>query len=153
MDRFWSKVKRNGVCLEWQAFRNKLGYGMFRWAKESKSMMLAHRASWILVNGEIPDGQLVLHRCDNPSCVNPEHLFLGTNADNVADRDGKGRTSRARRNIGEEHPLSLLNEEKVRQIRELVANGQTHRLVAEKFGIHFGTVSDVVNRKRWKHVT
>lgn len=89
-DRFAEKFRINAEtgCWEWIAERNRKGYGMF-WHKDS--MTGAHRASYELHVGEIPDALHVLHRCDNPPCVNPEHLFLGTNQDNVDDRQRKGR--------------------------------------------------------------
>jgi hypothetical protein len=96
-DLFWSKVrKRRNGCWEWTAFKNKSGYGSFSFRG---GMIRTHRASWILTNGEIPKGEgfhgtCVLHKCDNPSCVNPEHLFLGTQSENIQDRNIKGRTQR-----------------------------------------------------------
>lgn len=93
MNRFWSKVDKGddgewGSCWLWTARTNHFGYGEF-WFR--KTIHKAHRVAWILVNGEIPDGLCVLHRCDNPSCVNPEHLWLGTKCDNNRDKAEKGR--------------------------------------------------------------
>ena len=88
-ERFWSKVKKqpNG-CWEWQAAKTRLGYGRF--APEGTTVK-AHRVSFELCKGPIPDGMHVMHSCDNPPCVNPEHLSLGSNQDNVNDREAKGR--------------------------------------------------------------
>jgi hypothetical protein len=89
-DRFWKKVDRRGEreCWSWTAARNSCGYGSF-W--DGRAVVQASRFSWQLENGPIPAGLYVLHSCDNPPCVNPAHLFLGTQGDNVADRKAKGR--------------------------------------------------------------
>lgn len=92
VDRFWAKVDRSGDCWVWTAYRNRNGYGQF-WF--NRSLHLAHRVSWILTNGSIPDGLCVLHQCDNPPCVNPAHLWVGTQVENIADRDAKGRQNHA----------------------------------------------------------
>jgi len=91
MRRFLSKVSLQitSGCWVWTGFRNAQGYGHF--ALDGYKVGRAHRASWVLHRGSIPTGLCVLHRCDNPSCVNPDHLFLGTDADNAHDRDAKGR--------------------------------------------------------------
>jgi hypothetical protein len=89
MDRFWSKVAKGAddACWLWQAGRFKSGYGAFAMRPHTKR---AHRVAWELVNGPIPDGLHVLHECDTPPCCNPAHLFLGTHADNMRDRQSKG---------------------------------------------------------------
>lgn len=88
--KFWNNVdKKDNGCWEWKGSKIPTGYGHLNW--ETCRNAYAHRVSWILANGEIPDGLCVLHRCDNPPCVNPDHLFLGTMADNIRDRDAKER--------------------------------------------------------------
>ena len=90
-DRFWSKVKKSKGCWEWQACTNEAGYGIV--GVGGKRTDRAHRVSWRLRYGEIPEGLFVLHRCDNRKCVRPSHLFVGTNQDNVDDMVAKGRNS------------------------------------------------------------
>ena len=87
---FWSRVQQSPSCWEWTGHRSEDGYGTLRF---NGQMQKAHRVAWQLTNGLIPDRFHVLHRCDNPPCVRPEHLFLGSNHDNVLDRHSKGRTN------------------------------------------------------------
>lgn len=88
MKRFWDKVDKSGDCWEWAAACNSSGYGHI---KLDGAMILAHRLSWILANGPIPDNLCICHTCDNRTCVNPDHLWLGTRADNNSDMTKKGR--------------------------------------------------------------
>src|SRR5262245_50376469 len=94
-DRFWAKVNKTDGCWLWTAQVNNKGYGRFYYYPKTETHrrswgIYAHRLSWMLANGEIPEGMNVLHRCDTPACVNPEHLFLGTQADNMHDCKIKG---------------------------------------------------------------
>lgn len=92
IQNFWKKVIKSDGCWKWTAAKNESGYGMFGIGK--KKLDRAHRISWKLLRGDIPKGLFVLHKCDNPECSNPEHLFLGTNLDNVRDMISKGRNSK-----------------------------------------------------------
>jgi hypothetical protein len=108
----------------------------------------AHRLSWEIYRGEIPEGMNVLHTCDTPPCVNPNHLFLGTRGDNNHDRHRKSRTA-----VGEEMPQHKLTEEEVIEIREKYATGQyIQQELADEYGVAGNTISYIVNRKRWKHL-
>ena len=88
MQRFWDKVEKTDGCWVWTASKNRQGYGYFRF---DGKMRKAHRMAWLFAIGEIPEGMMVCHSCDNPSCVNPEHLWLGTGQDNMDDMNTKGR--------------------------------------------------------------
>jgi hypothetical protein len=94
MQRFWDKVDKSGDCWLWTASKTHQGYGYFRF---DGTMRKAHRMSWLLANGEIPDEMFVCHTCDNPSCVNPEHLWLGNNQDNMDDMNIKSRHAMTKR--------------------------------------------------------
>jgi len=113
----------------------------------------AHRVAYELAFGNIQDGMQVLHRCDNPPCVNPAHLFLGTNADNVADKVAKGRQARGDGHglkvRGERHGLSRLTADAVMEIRRLSVAGVRRAEIATRFGIHPGYVSLVTSGRRW----
>ena len=133
-------------CWEWTAGRSRAGYGRF---KVERKQTPAHRHSYEHFVGPIPEGLCVLHKCDNPPCCNPAHLFLGTLLDNNKDRHAKGRTSRASRSQGEKHGLSKLTEAAVRAIR---ADSRIHREIAADYGVDRSAVSQVMRRETWGHV-
>lgn len=112
---------------------------------------LAHRMAWVEANGPIPDGMLICHRCDNPPCCRPDHLFLGTHADNSRDAATKGRL-RATFPRGTNHPAARLDTKRVREIRCRVAEGETQQSVADAYGVALTTVSAIVLRRNWKWV-
>lgn len=151
--RFWSKVNLGAGCWEWKGPRAKTGYGTIN---VNGMTATAHRVAWILVNGTIPPGLHVLHRCDNPPCVRPDHLFLGTHDDNMRDCSSKGRCGSTihpeRRPRGERHPGTRLTAELVRQIRALRVEGATCAALARRFGVSRGTIHNVVARRTWRHV-
>lgn len=161
---FWEKVGRKGKrdCWEWRAYRQPKGYGLIA---HGRGTMLAHRMSWLLNVGMIPDGLCVLHKCDNASCVNPSHLFLGTRADNNHDMERKGRAvhpegdnngSRLHPELlarGSRHGMSKLTEPEVREIRSEYKTGTTtHRRLATKFGVARSLIRFIVKRITWKHI-
>ena len=142
-DRFWSKVDKSGDCWEWTGYRVG-GYGRLLVRGVN---CRAPRIAWGLARSAIPPGLQVLHHCDNPPCVNPAHLFLGTHADNMADKSRKGRTAR-----GSAHGMARLTEADVAQIRELALSDETLDAIASRFGVSSGNVSKVVLRRTWRHV-
>lgn len=135
-------------CIEWAGGCNKAGYGR-RWNPSTKKLELAHREAWRENFGQIPEGMNVLHRCDNPPCVNPNHLFLGTHADNVADRDRKGRGNQPK---GERHPMSKLCDQDVRDIRIASGHGSSTIDLSELYRVDPETIRRVINRRTWSHV-
>lgn len=142
------------ACIEWDRFCDPVsGYGMLRWARRDGGdgqNWRAHRMAWVKAYGPIPDGMFVCHRCDNPPCVNPDHLFLGTPGDNSRDRDRKGRHVALR---GESNGSSKLNDDAVRAIRaRYAAGGVSQRALADEFGVDRVAVGFVVNGKTWRHV-
>lgn len=139
LDRFNKKytVDASG-CWLWTAFRNNVGYGQINAGRRGEGMLKAHRVSFELHVGPIPEGLWVLHRCDVRHCVNPEHLFLGTAADNMRDMCEKGR-----------HGRTKLTEADVRAIR---ADTRAQRTIAAAYGIRHGTVGNIKRRKAWRHV-
>jgi hypothetical protein len=148
-ERFWEKVSVGGDddCWEWTAAKSG-GYGRIG---DGKNSLIATRVSWEIHNGEIPEGKHVCHRCDNPPCVNPNHLFLGTHDENMIDMASKGR--RARKAVGVENGLSKLNPKKVREIRRKYATLKyTYKELANTYGVASPTIISVVKRLTWKHV-
>jgi hypothetical protein len=110
-------------------------------------MLLAHRVAWELVNGPIPDGLCVLHKCDTPLCVNVEHLFLGTNAENSADMEDKGRQAK-----GSANGFAKLTESDIPGIRRLLAAGVVQSEIGRRYGVGHWEISKIKTGKLWKHV-
>ncbi len=147
VDRFWSRVDKKGPddCWEWNRNILKNGYGQF-WCGEP---VLAHRFSYEAINGEgSARGMKVLHRCDNPPCCNPDHLFLGTSKDNMDDKHQKGRQRYIK---GDECSWSKLTESDVKEIRELIAQGMVQRRIAEKYNVHPATICYINKNASWNH--
>lgn len=149
--RFESRVARadGDACWLWTAGKDRKGYGAI--SLDAK-MHKAHRVAYQVHRGAIPAGMLVCHRCDVPACCNPEHLFLGTHADNTADMVAKGRANREPRRVGVNNPASKVTPDAVRQIRELKRRGVTGRQISRLFGIAESQVSNIVHGRHWRHV-
>lgn len=149
-------------CWVWMKSRSKKGYGRIN---VRNIIEFAHRVAWCLANGPIPEGLLVLHRCDNPPCVNPAHLFIGTAAQNTADMLAKGREYRkgsgnpaalaaGRLSLpkGAAHHNSKLNDDDVREIRALYPMGWTLQALSDKFAVHAGTIGPALYGRTWSHL-
>jgi hypothetical protein len=146
--RFREKVTkgRANECWFWTASTAGKGYGQIK-VPGTRRQVYAHRLAYELDVGPVPDGMMVLHTCDNPRCVNPKHLFLGTGADNLTDMARKGRHLYGERNT--EHRLT---ESEVHRIFDLAASGWSQRRIAEKFGVGQPQVGRILRGERWRHV-
>jgi hypothetical protein len=141
MKRFWDKAKKSEGCWEWTGCKQRTGYGRFRLAGWTQ---MAHRVAWELVHGLIPKGMQVLHRCDNPGCVNPNHLFLGTQTDNIYDMTAKGRHYR-----GERHKSAKLTESDVISIRMFDI---PTRALSNLYGVNRASIRAIKRGEKWKHL-
>lgn len=142
--RFHSKyeIASNG-CWLWKSRTSKSRACSF-WL--NKTRMSAYRASYIMHKGEIPEGYVVRHRCDDPACVNPEHLELGTQKDNCADKVSRNRCNAK---AGSAHSNTSLTENDVREIR---ASSESRKALALRFGVHYMTICDIIWRRTWTHI-
>lgn len=143
---FFSKTRKVDTgCWEWTGcYHKKDGYGR---TSIYGVYIVAHRVAWELMHGPVPSGLLVCHRCDNPACVRPSHLFLGTHADNQADM-----TAKRRGRAGERNGQAIITAEIALEVRRLYADGVNQSRLALKFGIAQGTVSNIITRKTWAHL-
>lgn len=132
-----------GECWEWQGSRHENGYGYVSFANKK---LYAHRVSYMIHVGPIPDGLDVCHSCDNPPCTNPEHLYPGTRQDNVDDMVRKGRNPR-----GEDNKTSKLTNAQVREIRRAHSAGSTQTELAHQYGVALSTVNAIIKGRSWKY--
>lgn len=143
-ERFWQQVLKGDGCWLWQSGKDLDGYGAFKAEHVGVTYTRAHRYSFVLHNGGvIPKGMNVCHSCDVPSCVRPDHLFLGTVAENMADKAAKGR---ARAPAGEKHMKAILTEEEARTI---LADPRPFTQLAAQYGVHPATISSLKRRESW----
>lgn len=143
--RFWSRVDKTshvGGCWIWTGYKNPSGYGR---CNINRLAISCHRLSFALANGKLEMGPYVCHRCDNPSCVNPDHLFLGSIHDNNRDCDDKNR-----RPHGENHCCAKLTNEQAIQIRAMIANGRSCRSISIEYGTSSQAIVNLKNGKTWK---
>lgn len=148
IERFWKYVDRDSDprgCWLWTGAKFHFGHGAFR--GEGSAMIRAHRFSWLLHRGQIPDGLCVLHTCDNPSCVNPLHLFLGTKTLNSIDCTAKRRQAR-----GEANANAKFSAETVREIRRLRKAGVMTKELAQGYSVNRSTIQRIVRKATWKQV-
>jgi len=156
-----SRVTETG-CIEWTGARRQDGYGV---VKIGERLRRVHRVAWEIKHGAIPDGAFICHRCDNPPCFNPSHLFVGDAIINVADMvhkkrqraplgDANGQRTRPdRRALGSRVGNALLDDDVVRLIRRRAASRESHAVIAEDVGVSVACIWMVVSRRRWQHVT
>jgi len=147
--RFWSKVEmgKPDECWEWRAYRNQDGYGKYMLNGRVES---AHRIAWQMNWGDIPDGLCVCHRCDNPACINPAHLYLATHQENMDDMREKGR---AKGHPGEENYKAKLTTEQVKEIRRSYKGGYGEAIkTAKKYGVSTSTIQRIASGVLWKTI-
>jgi hypothetical protein len=151
-ERFWKKVQKGPECWLWVGSKHRHGYGVMRISGGGKTGLpqktnKAHRLAWSLTHGPVPVGMSVLHRCDVRNCCNPEHLFLGTQADNVADMYAKGRANNVGA-VGERVWSAKLTAAQVIEIRKRTSS----IALAEEYGISYRHMRQIQSGVRWKHL-
>lgn len=151
LGRIWSRIVRvKDGCWIWPGNKNPRGYGI---VGIEKKQYLAHRVAWQNFHDRDPGEQIVMHDCDNPSCVNPEHLTLGDRIKNNADMRARGRGCNPPRHVGEKHPQAKLTKEQAREVFQRRDNGEPLKVLAEEFGISEAAVSYIYHGKNWASVT
>ena len=142
VDRFWRSIHKTSTCWLWQGAVGSTGYGVLTIEKRQH---YAHRLSWEMHYGRIPDDKIICHHCDTPLCVNPTHLFLGVQADNIHDALRKGRMRH-----GSLHPNAVLDEQ---QIQTILQSTLSSRQLAKLYHVSKTTILNIRNRVSWRHVT
>jgi len=149
--RFWKKVDKRGPdeCWGWRGYKTPLGYGQFQ-NFGGKGHTYAHRISYKIAHGHIQQDMIVRHSCDNPGCVNPAHLLLGTHKDNTMDMIERKRNLSC---VGENNNLAKLSAEKVIEIRKRFSGGEKNKFLAKEYGVSISTISSVCHKQTWKHIS
>lgn len=150
--RFWNKVTKTDGCWTWAGGKSGDGYGFIRCGSKGSPMIKASKLSWMIHNGYslVPKGMLICHSCDNPPCVNPDHLWLGTAQDNMDDKVNK-----QRHNFHENHGRTVLTKQQVDHVRAIYkgrGNGPTHLSIANSLGVEESTISKITTGKNWRPV-
>jgi len=150
--RFWSYTKKNEAtgCIEWTGRTGGKGYGMFWGGVNNKYEIFAHRYAMVVFGGKDPDHMLVMHTCDNRLCVNPEHLRLGTNRDNIND---KVRKNRQARNVGSQNGTARYCETDIVEMKRLHSQGVTATEIAKRYNTNTTHICRILSGKIWSHVT
>lgn len=160
--RFWARVDRRGPdeCWLWTGTKTMRGRGLF--SLRAFSPFVAARVAWLIAHGPIPLGLCVCHHCDNPRCTNPSHLFVGTQADNMADAVRKGRIRKGEYSFvhihpermarGERHGHARLKEDDVICIREAYAGGSSQYVLARRFGVSRTNIERIIHSETWRHL-
>lgn len=147
-DRFWSKVVKTRGCWRWTGAKNERGYGVIGVGGRRTGNFKAHRVSYELHVGPIPDGLCVCHLCNNPECTNPKHLYLATHAENMRDAARDGLMGG---NEGEKNGTTRLTEEQARRLRQPMVRGELTRL-AREYGITIDHASRIRHGRKWRHL-
>lgn len=161
ISRFWGHIDKTGNCWLWTKCKDKDGYGKFKiclGSKQNQKRLRAHRYAWLVTNGPIPPTMFILHKCDNPPCCNPSHLYVGNHQQNIEDRQRRNRQAKGeragnhihveKRPRGEKHGRSKLTWEQVREIRMRRLESQAR--LAKEFDVSSGTIWFVLKGLHWK---
>lgn len=163
LTRFWANVKKTdiapahrpdlGGCWLWTGWKSPTGYGSIHSGgrRAAGRQKRTHRVSWELHYGDIPDGACVLHRCDNRACVRPDHLFIGSQQENIEDMRQKGR-ARAKFQQGQAHAMATLNDDDVARMRIMAREGAWASDIAKEFGVTTAIASNAIRGKTWSHI-
>ena len=166
--RFWSKVEKTDGCWLWRAGLDEDGYGKFaitlpRGSRPKQRHVRAHHYAYELAHAPLPASTLLMHTCDTPACVRPEHLRIGTQRENIADRDAKGRAPRGLRNgaytrpervrRGARHGNAKLTDADVIEMRRLARDGERSGALAARFGVDRSRVQAIVSGRAWRHLS